>query len=66
MMIADVDLTVTGRIPLLDPVLLLIFKVTNLTPVAANVWLGFREVLVPPSPKFHSHEVGLPVDVSVN
>ena len=23
-------------------------------------------MLVPPSPKFHCHEVGLPVDVSVN
>jgi hypothetical protein len=23
-------------------------------------------VLVTPSPKFHSHEIGLPVDVSVN
>jgi hypothetical protein len=31
-----------------------------------NVWPGFLEVLVPPSPKFHDHEVGAPAEVSVN
>ena len=35
-------------------------------PAAANVWLGFWAVLVDPSLKFHDHEVGVPVDVSVN
>jgi len=30
------------------------------------VWLGFWAALVAPSPKFHSHEVGAPVEVSVN
>jgi hypothetical protein len=31
-----------------------------------NVWLGFWVVEDSPSPKFHCHEVGFPVDVSVN
>jgi hypothetical protein len=30
------------------------------------VWLGLRVVDVPPSPKVHDHEVGDPVDWSVN
>ncbi|MGA2362179.1 MAG: hypothetical protein ABSG73_06925 [Candidatus Aminicenantales bacterium] len=29
-------------------------------------WLGFWAVEVVPSPKFHSQDVGDPVDVSVN
>jgi hypothetical protein len=32
---------------------------------AANVCDGFRSVEAPPSPKFHTHDVGLPVEVSV-
>jgi hypothetical protein len=32
----------------------------------ANVWDGFWTVLVDPSPKLHCHEVGEPVDVSLN
>jgi hypothetical protein len=32
----------------------------------AKAWLGFWAVLVAPSPKFHSQEVGLPAEVSVN
>ena len=31
-----------------------------------NVWDGFCAELVPPSPKVHAHDVGVPVDVSVN
>jgi hypothetical protein len=31
-----------------------------------KAWLGLRVVLVPPSPKLHDHEVGVPVEVSVN
>jgi hypothetical protein len=31
-----------------------------------KAWLGFRTVLVEPSPKFHCQEVGDPVEVSVN
>jgi hypothetical protein len=30
------------------------------------VWAGFWEVAVEPSPKLHDHEVGVPVEVSVN
>ena len=33
---------------------------------AANVCWGFCAVDVVPSPKFHAHDVGDPVDVSVN
>jgi hypothetical protein len=39
---------------------------TAYVPVVANVWLGFCAVLVPPSPKLHDHDVGVPVDASVN
>jgi metal-sulfur cluster biosynthetic enzyme len=49
----------------MEPVLLVTVNVTVFDPAVVNVWLGFREVLVPPSPKFHCHDVGLPVDVSV-
>lgn len=31
-----------------------------------NLWAGFWTVEVAPSPKFHAHEVGFPVEVSVN
>jgi hypothetical protein len=30
------------------------------------VWVGFREVDVDPSPKLHDHDVGVPVEASVN
>jgi hypothetical protein len=33
---------------------------------AVKMCVGFCAVLVPPSPKFQDHEVGLPVEVSVN
>ena len=58
--------TVTVRVVLLEPEPLVAVRVTVLDPAVVNAWLGFRDVLVPPSPKFHCHEVGLPVDVSVN
>jgi hypothetical protein len=58
--------TVTVRVVLIDPEALVAVRVTVLAPAVVNAWLGFWEVLVPPSPKFHCHEVGLPVDVSVN
>ena len=35
-------------------------------PEDAKVWLGFCAVLVVPSLKLHDHEVGVPVEVSVN
>jgi hypothetical protein len=34
--------------------------------VAVKVCDGLREVLVPPSPKSHAHDVAPPVEVSVN
>ena len=58
--------TVTVRVVLLEPEPLVAVRVTVLDPAVVNAWLGFRDVLVPPSPKFHCHEVGLPVVVSVN
>jgi len=41
-------------------------SVTVYDPAAVKVWLGFWMELVPPSPKFHDQDVGLPVDLSVN
>ena len=34
-------------------------------PAAAKAWLGFCMELVPPSPKSHDQELGLPVEASV-
>ncbi|MCG7851115.1 MAG: hypothetical protein MIO92_01190 [Methanosarcinaceae archaeon] len=64
-MTATVD-TVIVRLTLLEPDPFVTASVTVLDPSVENVWLGFCEVLVPPSPKFHCHEVGPPVEVSVN
>jgi len=58
--------TVTVRVVLFDPEVLVTVRVTIFDPVVVKAWLGFWEVLVPPSPKFHCQEVGLPVDVSAN
>jgi uncharacterized membrane-anchored protein len=58
--------TVMVWVAVSEPELFVTVNVTVLLPAVANVWLGFREVLLPPSPKFHCREVGLPVDVSVN
>jgi hypothetical protein len=41
-------------------------RFTQYDPAVAKVWLGFWEVEVVLSPKFHCQEVGLPVEVSVN
>jgi hypothetical protein len=58
--------TVTVLLVLFDPVLLVTVKVTVFNPVVVYEWLGFRDVFVPPSPKFHCQEVGVPAEVSVN
>ena len=58
--------TFTVRLVLLEPVPLLTVRVTVKEETVVYVWLGFWEDEVPPSPKFHCQEVGLPVDVSVN
>jgi hypothetical protein len=50
----------------LEPVLLAAVKVTEKDAAAIKEWLGFWTVLVDPSPKFHCHEVGEPVDLSRN
>ncbi len=58
--------TVTVLLVLFEPEVLVAVRVTVYAPAALNVWLGFCDVLVPPSPKLHDHEVGEPVDASVN
>ena len=50
----------------MEPVALETVNDTVLEPAAAKAWLGFLAVLVEPSPKFQSQDVGLPVDMSVN
>jgi hypothetical protein len=60
------ETTVTVRLALWEPELLVAVRVTVKEAAVAKVWLGFWAVLVPPSPKFHCQEVGPPVDVSVN
>jgi hypothetical protein len=63
---ASAATTVTALLTLLEPVLLMAVRVTVLDPAVVYVWLGFWAVLVDPSPKVQLHEVGPPVDVSVN
>ena len=63
---ASAAVTVSVLVVLLDPEVLVTVRVTVFDPAAAYAWLGFREVLVPPSPKLHCHELALPVDVSIN
>lgn len=58
--------TLNVRFTLLEPEVFVTVRVTVYDAVAMNVWLGFWAVLVAPSPKFHCHEVGEPVEVSVN
>jgi hypothetical protein len=58
--------TVTGLLVLLEPVAFVTVKVIVPVPVDAYVWTGFCAVEVVASPKLHDHEVGVPVDASVN
>ena len=58
--------TDTVRLVLLEPVALVAVRVTVFEPAVAKAWLGFWAVDVDPSPKLHDHDVGVPVDVSVN
>jgi hypothetical protein len=51
---------------LLEPDALDTVSVTVLDPAVSYAWLGFCNVEVAPSPKFHCHEIGDPVEVSVN
>ena len=49
-----------------EPLALLAVRVMEKVPAAAYVCSGFCRVLVVPSPKFHSHDVGRFWLVSVN
>jgi hypothetical protein len=49
-----------------EPTTLDAVMVTTNVPAVANVCDGFAAVLVPPSPNVQAHEVGPPVEVSVN
>jgi hypothetical protein len=57
---------VTARLATLDPAALRTASVTVNVPAAAKAWLGCCAALVPPSPKSHDHDVGLPVELSEN
>jgi len=65
-MTAEAGATVMVWLALSETEPLLTRRVTEYGPVVAKEWTGFREALVPPSPKFQDQEVGLPVVVSVN
>lgn len=54
------------RLVVLDDEAFMIVSDTVYDPVAVKTCVGFRTLLVPPSPKFHCHIVGVPTDVSVN
>jgi hypothetical protein len=58
--------TGTMRLALREPEALATVRLTVFDPAVVYVWLGFRTVDIVPSPKFHSHEAGVPADVSVN
>jgi hypothetical protein len=58
--------TLTIKLEVLDPELLVEVNVTVYKPEAVNTWLGFCSVLVEPSLKFQYQELGAPVEVSVN
>src|SRR5204863_8639375 len=63
--------TVSARLAELDPAEFFTVSFTTYVPDFENRWLGFFTVdvfTVPEavSPKIHDHEVGEPVDVSVN
>jgi hypothetical protein len=48
-----------------DPHAFVTVRLTVYVPAAMYVWLGFCNVLVPPSPKFHDQVLIVPVEVSV-
>ena len=65
-LLAPADATVTDFVVAFEPPLLLAVSVTGNTPAVAKAWVGLCAVELNPSPKSHDHEVGPPVDVSVN
>ncbi len=58
--------TETLRVAVLEPAAFRTVSVTVKLPAAAKTWLGFWSELGAPSPKAHDHDVGGPVDASVN
>lgn len=56
----------TVWLPLLEPELFDEINPTENEPALVKTCVGFFAVLVPPSPKSHSQEVGSPADVSAN
>ena len=61
-----VEETVTVFVVVFDPPEFETVSETEYEPAVANVCVGFWEVETPAPPKFHDHEVGPPVEVSVN
>ena len=49
-----------------EPFVFVAVRLTVYVPAVTYVCVGFWAVDIFPSPKFHDHEVGLPVEVSVN
>jgi hypothetical protein len=62
---SEVAATETVRVTVSVPEALLAIRITEYEPSAVKVWLGFWTVLVPPSPKLHCQDVGVPVEESV-
>jgi hypothetical protein len=62
----ELGATTTTLVTLLESEALVTTKDTAYEPAAAKAWLGFWSVLVEPSLKFQLHEVGLPLELSVN
>jgi hypothetical protein len=54
------------RVVLFDPEALVVVSVTVFAPAVAKACVGFCRDDVDPSPKLHDHDVGVPVEVSVN
>ena len=64
-MISELVATAKTRLTVSEPAELAAIKKTVKEPSVAYEWLGFLDVLVPPSPKSHCQDVGVPVEVSV-
>jgi len=65
-LLAPADSTVTVFVVEFEPPLLLAVSVTANEPAVEKAWVGLCAVELYPSPKSHDHDVGEPVDVSVN
>jgi hypothetical protein len=63
---AVIEYALTEESAVSDPYEFVTVNFTVYFPAPEYVWEGFLLVDLPPSPKSHSHFVGLPVEVSVN